>query len=70
MSLLNFPGLFAFISYVIQIEFMMAHAGQIEFSYTSNGDSCCKLSNHKTDESMKTGQSVGLFGQLHFIYVL
>ena len=33
---------------------------------TSNGDLRRQQSNHKTDESMKTGQSVGLFGQLFF----
>ena len=31
---------------------------------TSNGDWRRKQSNHKSDQSMKTGQSVGLFGQL------
>ena len=31
---------------------------------TSNGDLCHKQSNHKMDESINTGQSVGWFGQL------
>ena len=34
---------------------------------TSNGDLRRKQSNHKTDESVKIGQSVGLFG-LFFFY--
>ena len=33
----------------------------------SNGDLRGKQSNHKTDESMKIGQSVGLFGQLFLL---
>ena len=35
--------------------------------YTSNGDLRRKQSNHKTDESVKIGQSVGFFGLFFFI---
>ena len=34
--------------------------------YTSNGDLRRKQSNHKTDESVKIGQSVEFFGLLLF----
>ena len=37
---------------------------------TSNGDLRRKQSNHKTDESMKIGQSVGFFGQLFLLETL
>ena len=37
------------------------------YIYTSNGDLRRKQSNHKTDESMKIGQSVGFFGQLFLV---
>ena len=37
---------------------------------TSNGDLRRKQSNHKTDESMKTDQSVGLFAWLFLLVTL
>ena len=43
---------------VLQVMFMVSEAHLI---INSNGDLCRKQSNHKTDELMKTGQSVGLF---------
>ena len=39
----------------------------IKHDNTSNGDLRRKQSNHKTDESMKIGQSAGFFVQLFFI---